>query len=135
MKNHPRIGIGVIIENEDGLILIGKRKNSHAPFYSIPGGALEIGESFEGCAIREIKEETDLDISEPKVITVLNNLETYQKEGIHFISIILHTKKFSGVPTLMEPEKSEQWEWVNPKKLPTPHFEPSKNGVNFFFKK
>lgn len=45
-KELPRIGIGVIILNKDGKILVGKRKGSHAQFYSIPGGHLEVGETF-----------------------------------------------------------------------------------------
>ena len=134
MQNHPRIGIGVIIENEAGLILVIKRKNSHAPFYSIPGGSLDLGETFEDCAIREIKEETDLDINEPKVIAATNNLKTFKDEKVHFMSIILHTKKFSGVPKIMEPQKCEGWEWVNPTALPLPHFEASTKGVDCFLK-
>ena len=60
--NHPRVGLGIIIVNKEGNILIGKRKGSHAQKYSIPGGHLDLGETFEQGAIREIKEETNLDI-------------------------------------------------------------------------
>ena len=42
--------------------MVGKRKGSHAQKYSIPGGSLGLGETFEKGAIREIKEETNLDI-------------------------------------------------------------------------
>ena len=37
---YPRVGIGVILVNGDGHILLGKRKNSPAPYWSIPGGHL-----------------------------------------------------------------------------------------------
>jgi 8-oxo-dGTP diphosphatase len=84
-KNKPRVGLGIIIINNDGKVLIGKRKNSHAPFYSIPGGHLELGETFEDGATREIKEETDLNIQNPEVVSVTNNLETYRNEGLHYI--------------------------------------------------
>ena len=43
----PRVGVGVILLNPQGKILLGKRKGSHAPYWSIPGGHLEHGESFE----------------------------------------------------------------------------------------
>ena len=52
----PRVGIGVIVINDEGLILVGKRRGSHAQFYSIPGGAIELGESFEQAAEREVAE-------------------------------------------------------------------------------
>lgn len=131
----PKVGIGIIIENSKGQILIGKRKGSFAPFYSIPGGKLGIGETFEEAAIREIKEETNLYIKKPKVIAVTNNLETFKNEGIHYISVVLHTKEYSGKLKLVEPNKCEEWLWCNPNKLPQPHFDASKLGVDCFLKK
>ena len=129
---YPRVGLGVIIVNKDGEILIGKRKGSHAPKFSIPGGKLDLGETFEQGAIREIKEETNLDVFEPKVIAVTNNLETFKEEGKHYISIILLVKKYYGELKNMEPEKCEGWTWVNPRKLPQPHFDASVFGVKCY---
>ena len=90
---YPRVGLGIIIVNKDGNILIGKRKGSHAQKYSIPWGHLDLGETFEEGAIREIKEETNLDIFEPKVIAISNNLETYKEEGKHHISVFFTYNK------------------------------------------
>ncbi|MGL4775402.1 MAG: nucleotide triphosphate diphosphatase NUDT15, partial [Aeromonas veronii] len=59
---YPRVGVGVILTNAQGQVLLGKRKGSHAPYWSIPGGHLELGESFESAAIREVAEETGLEI-------------------------------------------------------------------------
>ena len=132
---YPKVGLGIIIVNKDGNILIGKRKGSHAKKYSIPGGHLATGETFEQGAIREIKEETDLDILEPKVIAVTNNLETYKEEGKHYISVILLATKYSGELKNMEPEKCENWNWINPKKLPQPHFDASILGVKCYLNK
>jgi 8-oxo-dGTP diphosphatase len=39
-------GVGVIIVNEQGEILLGKRCGKHAPFWSIPGGHLDAGENL-----------------------------------------------------------------------------------------
>ena len=93
-----------------------------------------MGETFEVGAIREIKEETDLDIKDPKVIAVTNNLETYREEGKHYISVVLVADTFSGELKLMEPNKCEGWEWVDPKNLPMPHFDASRLGVECYLK-
>ena len=69
-------GVGVIIVNPQGEILLGKRCGPHAPFWSIPGGHLEAGETFEQCAQREIAEETGLLIDPPRFVGVSNNLQT-----------------------------------------------------------
>jgi len=121
--------------NPEGEILVGKRKNSHAPFYSIPGGNLELGETFEEGAIREIKEETNLDLLGPEVIAVTNNLETYRNEGLHYISVVLIASNYSGELKNMEPEKCEEWLWVDPSKLPTPHFDASRMAVECYLDK
>lgn len=139
-KNKPRVGLGIIVVNNDGKILIGKRKGSHAPYFSIPGGHLDQGETFEEGAIREVKEETDLDIKDPKVIAVTNNLDTYRNEGLHYISIVLLAQNFSGVLKIMEPGKCEEWLWADPHNLPMPHFDASQRGIacymeNKFYKK
>lgn len=126
-----KAGIGIILLR-DGKIIIGKRINSMAPKYSIPGGHLELGESFEEAAIRETKEETGLIIKNPKVISVCNNLETFKQEQIHFVSIILLATEFLGEPINVEPNKCLGWDWYDPRDLPQPHFDASEQGIRCF---
>ena len=80
---YPRVGVGVILTNGQGQVLLGKRKGSHAPYWSIAGGHLELGETFESAAIREVEEETGFVIRQPRVIAVTNNLETWRESGLH----------------------------------------------------
>ncbi len=139
-NSQPRVGLGVIITNSEGKILIGKRQGSHAPYYSIPGGSLQLGESFEVGATRETKEETGLDIQNPQVIAVVNNLATYHEENVHYIAVVLLVKDFFGEPKVIEPEKCEGWLWADPHDLPLPHFHASQMAVecylkNLFYKK
>ncbi len=128
----PKVGVGVILENSSGKILIGKRKNSHAPYYSIPGGHLEEGETFEDCGIREIYEETGIRVRSVSVKAVTNDLETWKESGKHYISVILFSNDFEGEPVLMEPEKCEGWIWADPFDLPEPHFAASRNGIDCY---
>ena len=133
------VGVGIIVLNGEGKILVIKRKGGHAPYYSIPGGRLEDGETFKECAVREIKEETNIDISNPEVIAVTNNLQTYRNEGVHFISIVLLARRFSGTPEIMEPDKCGELLWVDLDNLPMPHFDASQKAVecylgNYFYK-
>ena len=128
----PRIGIGILILNPEGKILIGKRKGSHAPYYSIPGGSLETGETFEAAAIREAVEETGLTIYDPQVINVTNNLDTFREFGIHYVSITMLVRDYEGTPQVLEPDKCEGWDWYDPTDLPEPHFDASRAGVQLY---
>ncbi len=135
MSESVRVGIGVIIVNEQQKILIGKRIGSPAPYHSIPGGHIERGETFEHAAIREIQEETNLIIEEPRVIAVTNNLKTFHNSGKHYISIILVAEQWHGQLQNKEPHKCTKWQWVDPTALPQPHFDASQQGVTCYLHK
>lgn len=55
-------GAAAIIVNEDGQILMQSRADNDR--WGLPGGCQELGERFEDTIIREVKEETNLDITE-----------------------------------------------------------------------
>jgi len=125
----PHAGIGVILVNPAGQVLIGKREGSHAPYWSIPGGYLEAGETFETAAIRDVKEETGLEIVNPVVVGISNNRETWQAEDVHVISIFLLSTEFSGSLAVLEPDKCSGRQWCDPADLPEPHFEASRQAI------
>ena len=127
------VGVGVIITNSHGQILMGKRSSKHAPYWSIFGGHVDPGETFEHCAIREIKEEIGIDIQAPTVFGISNNLQTYQQEGKHTVSICMHVEYNGEVaPQIMETDKCESLMWVSPDALPEPHFEASRNAIDLW---
>lgn len=132
--DRPKVGIGVIIQNPKNEILIGKRKGSHSPFYSIPGGHLEKGETFEEAAIKEVFEETGLRIKNPRVFSVTNNLRTNKYENKHYISVNLFTNEFDGELEVKEHDKCEIWEWHKISEIPKPHFDASEFAIECFEK-
>lgn len=134
MIDRPKVGVGVIIQNSANEILIGKRIGSHAPLFSIPGGHLENGESFEAAAIKEVFEETGLIIYNPKVICVTNNIRTYRNEGKHYISVNLFANEFSGQVEVKEKNKCEWWKWFPLNKIPQPQFDASEFAIECFQK-
>jgi mutator protein MutT len=65
------------IINENGEILLQKRSDKD-DIWGLPGGAIEIGESIEDAAIREVKEETGLNVEVEHFIGVYSKyLHTY----------------------------------------------------------
>ncbi|MFA7169487.1 MAG: NUDIX domain-containing protein [Candidatus Paceibacterota bacterium] len=124
-----RVGVGVLVMNAEGKILLGKRKSKLGEgTFSLPGGHLEFGETPEECAKRELKEETDLDGSDFEVISLSNDI-AYEK---HYITIGVIVRKFSGEVKIMEVDKLESWDWYDVKKLPAPLFFPSAEFIDNF---
>ncbi|QIZ78821.1 NUDIX domain-containing protein [Ferrimonas lipolytica] len=126
----PSLGVGIIVRRADGAILCGKRKGGHAPFWSIPGGHVEAGESFEAAAKRELQEETSLSVPEVKVIGLTNNLKTFALEGIHSVSVCVLADYTGGEVINTEPDKCDGWEWFLPTDLPQPHFDASEQSIH-----
>src|SRR3989338_9703935 len=87
-KSIVRVGVGVMIQNEAGQVLLGLRQGSHgAEEWSFPGGHIEFGETIAQAAIREVKEETGLDVDEISLISVSDELRYVATEGKHYVVI------------------------------------------------
>ena len=57
------VGVGVLVRDGAGDVLLGLRRGSHgAATWGLPGGHLEPGETIAACAARETLEETGLAI-------------------------------------------------------------------------
>ncbi|MBQ4811243.1 NUDIX domain-containing protein [Pseudoalteromonas luteoviolacea] len=120
MDNNVRVGVGVILVR-DNKILLGKRIGAHGEnTWATPGGHLELGESVEECAIREVLEETGLQIVEPKKVTFTNDI--FEQEGKHYITLFVQAACPSGEASIMEPEKCKSWQWFALDNLPKPLF-------------
>ena len=52
----------LLLDPDDRILLFRFDAPDRQPFWATPGGALDPGESFEGCARRELREETGLDL-------------------------------------------------------------------------
>jgi 8-oxo-dGTP diphosphatase len=119
-QNRPKVGVGVMIF-KDGKILLGKRKGSHGEGeYAFPGGHAEYMESFEVCAKRETKEECGIEIKNVR-FQLLANVTKYAPK--HYVHVGLIADWESGEPKVLEPEKSEHWNWYDINTLPQPLFE------------
>src|SRR5689334_24954449 len=67
----PLIAADAVVFDDTGGVLLIRRKNP--PFqgqYALPGGFVELGETTEAAALRELKEETNVDAREPELIGV-----------------------------------------------------------------
>jgi len=92
-NKHVRVGIGVLVKDSNcrGKIWAGIRKGSHGEgSLALPGGHLEMMESWEECAKREVQEETGLDICDVQYLHVSN--DPMPQEGKHYITIFMSAR-------------------------------------------
>ncbi|MFA6536547.1 MAG: NUDIX domain-containing protein [Candidatus Paceibacterota bacterium] len=140
-KENKKVGAGFgVMVFKNGDILLGRRHSDSDKAdselhgegaWTMPGGKLEYGESFEDGARREVSEETGINLEDVRVICVNND----KNEHAHFVTIGLFSDKFNGEPKVMEPDEITEWQWFGINNLPTPLYFPSAKIVDNYNKK
>jgi 8-oxo-dGTP diphosphatase len=114
---YPRAGVGVLLVDEQGRVLLTLRKLSpEAGCWSIVGGKLDFLESLEGCAIREAREEAGVEIAIERLLCVTDH--RLPGEGQHWVSPAFLGRIVSGEARNCEPQKTREVRWFPLSALP-----------------
>lgn len=108
-----RVGVGVVLRLPDGRVAVGERLGSHgANRLAFPGGHLEMFESWESCARREVAEETGLELTGPLRHVATTN-DPMHRDGKHYITIFMQADVAEHQQELrnLEPHKCAGWTW------------------------
>jgi len=110
--DQPVVGIGAVIIKEGEIALIKRGNEPSKGKWTIPGGLVELGENLKAAVIRETKEEVCLDVENPQLIDVVDNidLDEHGKVKYHYIIIdyLVHVK--SG--NIQAASDAEELRWV-----------------------
>lgn len=125
MNQRPKVGIAIIITQDDQVLLM-KRKGAHGHgSWSTPGGHLEFGESPEECARREAKEEVGIDVVDIRFRAVTNDL--FDEQGKHYLTVWMEGRSNSDTPVIAAAEEVQEIGWYGWNTLPAPLFLPLEN--------
>jgi ADP-ribose pyrophosphatase YjhB (NUDIX family) len=112
----PKIAIGAVVGNERGEILLIKRSDSGIWLY--PTGWADIGYSASEVAIKEVKEETGIDIEVVRLIGVFDGLRLgFTRTPLY--SLVFHCRAVGG-ELAPHPLECEDVGWFSPDALPEP---------------
>lgn len=128
-------GAAAIIVNKEGQILLQSRADRDK--WGLPGGCQELGATFEETIIREIKEETNLDVKEEdlKLIGIISGSSRknqYPNGDMVFNNTALYyIEKYSG--NLQWDEESKEMKFFDIDSLPSNQNDPDL--IKFYIKK
>ncbi|WP_394120184.1 NUDIX hydrolase [Planococcus donghaensis] len=114
------VGAVVVIVDEDGRLLLEERKFPK-DLWGLPGGLMELGESTEGTAKREVMEETGLAIEELNLINVYSGPKHFvvaeNGDEFYVVTLAYYSTEYSGELTV-DKKESLSFKFFSPDDLP-----------------
>ena len=127
------ISTAVVIVNDKNQILLQKRSDNK--LWGLPGGLIELDETIEECAIREVKEETNLDIEIINYIGVFVNPMMRWREndkakvyGFGFVGNII------GGELKINDSESLELKYFDYKAIPVIHSKDNKDIIDAYYR-
>ena len=119
--DRPLVGVGAVIVHDGKVVIVQRGTEPLKGQWSVPGGALEIGESLRECAAREALEETGLQVEAGEVLEVFDAIYR-QPDGriqFHYVLLDFACRLLDG--KLRAGGDAVQARWVTMEELP--HYE------------
>ena len=118
LQDGPIVGVGAVIVDGARVVLV---KRAHEPLkgeWSLPGGAVEIGETLADAVVREVHEETGLVVDVGPIVDVFDRIHRTQDGDIeyHFVLLDYLCRVTSG--TLTPGSDADDVCWARAEDLP-----------------
>ena len=112
------VSICLLLKNKKILVTQRPKNKPHSYFWEFPGGKLENNENFYDAAIRELKEELNIEVSKEKLILIDNVNYSYKKNRIIIMSVFL----LRNWQNELAPNEKQKMIWVKENKIEKMNF-------------
>ena len=111
----PLVGVGVILVKDRQILLVKRGHEPNKGMWSIPGGLIKLGETAEEAAIREVREETGLEVSIGAVAGVFNVIikDSDSKIKYHYVIIDYFGEVVGGMLRPGTDVTDARWFWLD----------------------
>jgi ADP-ribose pyrophosphatase len=111
MSRAPVVAVGAIVRRGDDVLLVLRGTPPNQNQWAIPGGRLNLGESLQQAAEREILEETGIQIKAGDVVFTFEHIERDADGAIrfHYVVLDLAADYLSGEPHAGDDASDARW--------------------------
>jgi 8-oxo-dGTP diphosphatase len=116
--DRPWVGVGSVVFDAEGrVLLVRSGAGSRRGQWGLPGGAQHVGETVFEAAIREVREETGIEIAPLAVITVVDLIRRDEtgRPKYHYTLVDILGEPAGGI--LQAGDDADRAEWVAPDDL------------------
>ena len=114
---YPMVGVGVVVLGAEGVLLIKRGKPPRQGSWSLPGGGQKLGETIEECALREVQEETGLQVSLTGLIDVVNSIQPDDNTRIRYHYTLIDFAACVDGGTLKPGDDAVDARWFTPQEV------------------
>jgi mutator protein MutT len=127
--DRPIVGVGAVVIDDGRVLLVRRGQEPLKGEWSIPGGAVEIGETLDAATAREVREETGLDVEVGPMIDVFDRLrfDDRGRAQYHYVLIDFVCRPIGG--SLTCGSDADEAEWVAQADVPGYDLRPATAGV------
>ena len=119
----PAPGVAALVFNDGGEMLVLRRaKEPAAGSWDLPGGFVEIGETAEEAVVREVKEETGLDVAVEKYLFSLPNQYIYSGMEVAPLDLFFCCRIKNDDPICLDKSENSALSFVAPQDLKVEDF-------------
>ena len=115
--SRPFVGIGAVIVEDGRVVLVRRRQPPSAGQWSLPGGAVELGETLEQAVTREILEETGLHVRVGPVVEVLDRITRDAAGRVEYHYVLVDYLCWPESGTLVAGSDVGEATWAHPAEL------------------
>jgi 8-oxo-dGTP diphosphatase len=108
----PIVGVGAVVIDGTRVLLVRRGNEPLKGEWSLPGGALEVGETLQQGVVREVLEETGLTVTPAGVVEILDRIvrdEESERVRYHYVLIDFVCRVIGGSPLVGSDADEVRW--------------------------
>jgi len=108
----PIVGVGAVVIDGTKVLLVRRGNEPLKGEWSLPGGALEVGETLQQGVVREVLEETGVTVAPAGVVEILDRIVRDEESGrvrYHYVLIDFVCRVIGGSPLVGSDADEVQW--------------------------
>jgi 8-oxo-dGTP diphosphatase len=108
----PIVGVGAVVIDGTRVLLVRRANEPLKGEWSLPGGALEVGETLQQGVVREVLEETGVTVAPAGVVEILDRIVRDEESGrvrYHYVLIDFVCRVTGGSPRVGSDADEVRW--------------------------